>query len=502
MTEEIILSCINVASKLTTGIYPKMPDSESLAESFLTAFPSINPLSAHAILSTDATLGEFLELSNRGKFSALQKFQVPDESIDLLSVIGRYGELEDSKSGLTDCSSSLSVPNSENVQFKSASERKKPKYTHEPYDAGGPPNDLFSMDSQDLPSVSEILKSQQFSLSFNDKLPSHTQDIDDDKANFDYADMANFDYADIMKSVDKSILHDFPLAKGLQVSDERENPWMPQFDIDCSPRWKSATTLKTNFSRQSTKATGEVIDLEDTPAFRGKFFGANSSSFSPILLDAEKDYSATNSRMTKRPSSATNLPIFTNPIEIHAASGACAPRIDRRRIPKEETKPQFDIINRNNTSMMREKGFLKEDVVEVPQNSYRESFQEKGTFGFGNMRLSNAVRSAQPQGSPWTIEFLNRIREKSRLRKQSVSCDVSSPSFGSSGNTSKLTKRKSPSILEFYKYKGGSAPQRVVEEKRRKRFSQPLDSSKTKKASAPRPSPLTPDDKTARRVCQ
>ncbi|KAL8543957.1 hypothetical protein ACS0TY_004488 [Phlomoides rotata] len=520
MTEEIILSCINVAAKLTTGIYPKMSDSESLAESFLAAFPSINPLSAHAILSTNATLGEFLELSNRGKSCALQKFQVPDESIALLSVISRYGEREDSKSGLTDCSSSLSVPNSENVQFKSAS-RKKPKYTHELYDAGEPPNDLFSMDSQkllpddepqqDLPNLSvscnpwlsgstEILKSQQFSLSFNDKLPSHTQDIDDD--------MVNFNYADIMKSIDKSSLHDFPLAKGLQISDEREKPWMPQFDIDCSPRWKSATTLKNNFNRQSTKATGilqgsstgEVIDLEDTPAFREKFFVANSSSFSPNLLDVEKDYSATNSRMNKRPSSATNLPIFTNPIETHAASGARAPRIERRRISKEEIKPQFVITNRNNMSMAREKGFLEEDVVEVPQNSYKQSFQEKGTQSFGGTRLSNAVHSAQPQGSPWTIEFLNRIREKSRLRNQSVSCNLSSPSFGSFGNTSKVTKRKSPSILEFYKYKGGSAPQRVVEEKRRKRFSRPLDSSKTKKASAPFPSSLTPVDKTARQT--
>ncbi|KAA8533732.1 hypothetical protein F0562_031249 [Nyssa sinensis] len=64
LTDEIILSCIGNTTKLTTGIYPKMPESETLAESFLTAFPSINPLSAHAILSSGGMLVEFLEWSH------------------------------------------------------------------------------------------------------------------------------------------------------------------------------------------------------------------------------------------------------------------------------------------------------------------------------------------------------------------------------------------------------------------------------------------------------
>lgn len=521
MTEEIILSCVNVAAKLSRGLYPKMSDSESLAESFLTAFPSINPLSAHAILSSDAILGKLLELSNGGRICALQKYQVPDESIAFLSVVSRYGEREDSKSGVTDCSSSLSVPDSENVQFKSASERKKPKYTHNLYNAGEPPNDLFHMESQKLlpdhqhnrPKLSvscnswlsestDISKLEQFGLSFNDNLLCHSQDIDADM-------MKSFD-ADMMKSIDKSSVHDFPLAKGLQISDEREKPWMPPIDIDCSPRWRSATTLKNNFSRQSIKSTGilqgnstgEVIDVEDTPAFREKFSVANSSSFSPILLDVEKDYAARNSRMNKRLSSATNLPIFSDPTDIHSASGAWVYRNDTRQILREEIKPHFDIIKRSNISMMRRKGFVEEDMVEkVPQNSYKQSFQEKGTRSLGGTPLSNALHSTQPQGSPWTIEFLNRIREKSRLRKQSVSYDLSSPSFGSSGNTSKVTKRKSPSVLEFYKYKGGSTPQKIVEEKRLKRFSQPLNTLKTKKASSSCTSSLTPVDKRARRVC-
>ncbi|PIN18275.1 hypothetical protein CDL12_09056 [Handroanthus impetiginosus] len=506
MTEEIILSCISVAAKLSRCLYPKMSDSESLAESFLTAFPSINPLSAHAILSSDAILGKFLESSNGGRICSLQKYQVPDESIALLSAISRYGEREDSKSGMTDCSSSVSIPDSENVQLKSVSERKKSKYRHEPYDAGRAPNDLFCMESLELlpndqlnlPKLSvscnswlsgdtEISnKSKQFSLSFNDKLLGHSQKID--------ADM-------MKKSIDRSSLHNFPLADALQISDETEKPCMTQIDIGCSPRWRSGTATKNHFSRQSVKVTGapqenfagEVLDVEDTPAFRENFSAVNSSSFSPSLLDVEKDYAARNSRMGKRPFSATTLAMSTNPTDINSGSGGWVSRKDKRQILREEIRPHFDNINRSNER-------VEEDILEkAPQNSYTLPFKKKGSQNFGRTPLSSALHSTHTQqGSPWTMEFLNRIREKSRLRKQSVSYDLSSPCFVSPGNTSKVNKRKSPSILELYKYRGGGTPQRTVEQKGLKRSSQPPNSVKNKKASASCPSPLTPLDKRAR----
>lgn len=87
------------------------------------------------------------------------------------------------------------------------------------------------------------------------------------------------------------------------------------------------------------------------------------------------------------------------------------------------------------------------------------------------------------------------------MHKQSVPHDLPPPYLGSSGNTSKVTKRRSPSILEFYKYEGGSTPQKIVQEKRLRRVSQTPNSLRTKKASASCPL-LTPLDKRARRVCQ
>jgi hypothetical protein len=104
-TDEIILKCIAKFTGPSQGLYPPMPESESLAESFLTKFPSINPLSAHAILSTGRSLIDFLQWSNERRIQAVAKYLVPDESIALFSALCRYGEMGESKSVMTDCSS-------------------------------------------------------------------------------------------------------------------------------------------------------------------------------------------------------------------------------------------------------------------------------------------------------------------------------------------------------------------------------------------------------------
>nr|GEX21451.1 protein shortage in chiasmata 1 [Tanacetum cinerariifolium] len=49
ISDEIILNSIAHAAKSTRGVSPKMSESETLAESFLSKFPSLNPISAHAI---------------------------------------------------------------------------------------------------------------------------------------------------------------------------------------------------------------------------------------------------------------------------------------------------------------------------------------------------------------------------------------------------------------------------------------------------------------------
>jgi hypothetical protein len=64
LTNEVMINCIKSTAILTRGLYAKMPDSVTLAESFLTQFPGINSLTAHSILSLGVTLHEFLAWSH------------------------------------------------------------------------------------------------------------------------------------------------------------------------------------------------------------------------------------------------------------------------------------------------------------------------------------------------------------------------------------------------------------------------------------------------------
>lgn len=310
-----------------------------------------------------------------------------------------------------------------------------------------------------------------------------------------------------VKTIDEPIECDIPSASGFEISDERENPWMSQFDLDSSIRWETVTAQKNNFGGQRVNATsiphekftGEVIDVDDTLAFQKDLFATTSDSFS---LGIEKDYSARNTRMGKRPLTTTSLPMFPSP-DTDSASGDWLSTNDRRHGLRGDTEPHFYNINRHDLSGINQKGFIEQNMMgKAPQNSYIASSQENIMRTFGGTPLSKALNSTHvQQGSPWTIEFLNRVREKSRLRSQSVSNEVPSPRPVSSGSTLKNTKRKSPSILEFYKYDRGSTPQKTFEQKRLKRPSRQENSLKNKKGSTVcPPSSCTPVDKRARRV--
>lgn len=101
-------------------------------------------------------------------------------------------------------------------------------------------------------------------------------------------------------------------------------------------------------------------------------------------------------------------------------------------------------------------------------NSTRLPFKEEISHCSGSgTPLSKAIHSAIPKPRfPWTVVFLNRVREKRRLLQQflpPLAHDTSTPNFWCSGNISKATDRRSPSILEFLKYHGGSTPRKVHE---------------------------------------
>ncbi|XP_062219775.1 protein SHORTAGE IN CHIASMATA 1 homolog [Phragmites australis] len=103
-TDQIVLNCIRNATRINQAPSPDISESESLAESFLTAFPSINPLSAHMILSSGSIV-DFLGWSHEQRAQAVEKFHLPPQSISLFSALCKFGELGESRSVMTECSS-------------------------------------------------------------------------------------------------------------------------------------------------------------------------------------------------------------------------------------------------------------------------------------------------------------------------------------------------------------------------------------------------------------
>ncbi|KAF8692977.1 hypothetical protein HU200_039343 [Digitaria exilis] len=103
-TDQIILNCIRNVVRKNQAPSPDIPESESLSESFLTAFPSIIPLSAHMILSS-GSLVDFLGWSYEQRTQAVEKYHLPPQSIYLFSALCKFGELGESRSVMTDCSS-------------------------------------------------------------------------------------------------------------------------------------------------------------------------------------------------------------------------------------------------------------------------------------------------------------------------------------------------------------------------------------------------------------
>ncbi|KAG5616957.1 hypothetical protein H5410_016781 [Solanum commersonii] len=486
MTDEIILSCIELSSRTSRGLYSKMPESQTLAESFLTAFPSINSLSAHAILSSAGLLVEFLGWTREHRIHAVQKYQVPDESIILLSALSRFGEREDSKSVMTDCSSSVSsAPDSESLHFKRTYGRTKRKTTWDIENLNIPTREVYDLDpprtfsegrlhhprasglrdsliSDDINLFDEFGKS---SLSFDNEPCVHRQSLD------------TYVTKDLFKVTD---LCDYQMTNNSQMGGGDINKFRaPQIDVCLHPREGVDVGMMNKLGRQNNYSgnftdhiTGEVINIDDTVGSGKAFHNAKSKSFSTQVHAMETPTTGIPTAAKKLFFGASDLE-FLNTVEIDSSRDAYTSVRDLGQGFKARTGTAFKC-----SDLMK---------------------QEKNAASYGETPLSNALQSTPlQQGSPWTIEFLNRIREKSRSRQQSLPCDLSAPCYGYPGKPSKVTKRKSPSTLELYKYQGNSFQEAATRRKRRMKCMQ-LPASSSEKASDSPISSWTPVDKRAKR---
>ncbi|OMO97873.1 hypothetical protein COLO4_14309 [Corchorus olitorius] len=511
LTDEIILNCIYYAAKMTGGLYPKMPDSETLAESFLTKFPSINPLTAHAILSSGGMLTEFLEWSHKRRINAVQNYCVPDESIALFSALCKYGEREDTKSVMTDCSSSVSSgQDSDKCHLNVGSEGKCIKSSHK-MNIGM--DELlhfepFNKCTDDFLNPSGLLKPYDSLKSKGSEIfqdyemhSSSLNDVFDQKHEFEFPKLLSSQVPDIYDShvtegperlnEAKKPKLNVPLNGNTWNYNQGENMVMLN-----SLDWQNMNS----FENQHKNLVGEVIDLTDSPTFgEGVSCFGNSIPFSSSVPEIEKD-SSRKSKIARRLSfgkgGRTVLPYVS---EINTGPDIFS-SVKYPRESLQGTNDNLDTGYRDKLQPRNQENPIR-DVLAQGSAACRVSLLKKDVSNHSETPLSKAILSAHPQtDSPWTIEFLNRIREKSRLRQQNLPSDTSASPFEISGNITNVRKRRSPSILEFFKYQGGSTPRKISDQRKQKGYLQPSSSSKKEKASLSLPQTLTPIDKRAKQT--
>ncbi|KAL8148270.1 protein SHORTAGE IN CHIASMATA 1 [Apium graveolens] len=524
MTDEIILSCIIHASKFTRGLYPAMPESATLAESFLTTLPSLNPLSAHAILSSVGVLIEFLELPHRDRARAVQKYQISDESINLLNACFRYGEREDCKSGTTECSSSVSsAPDSDSCPTKSVSEMRKRKHIQSTLNADLPVDELFHLDASNL--LAKGRETPRRMSKPNDTWLSEDPDVFNkvgrsslsfENESFPQNSRSNINFKVTPSRMSKPC--GSYMSASHVMSEERDNNVLPADDV-LSCRNQGLESRKTNkFDTWNSMNSenfiqnfiGEVINIDDEHPGAEDPSATVFPGLSYLKSDMERNPPLVFPKTARKLSFDNNsLPTFPRADEIdYDTDGFISINNDIKGLGgKQHLKEQvFQNLNeeiniQENMLSEHQNYLLKEDILpKSVGSSCKYSLMENSMPRYISTPLSNAIHFAQPhQGSPWTIEFLNRVREKSKLRQKSLPRDLSGPSLGYKGNISKVTKRRSPSILEFFKYQKGSKPSKKMEQKRQKRTSQPSTSYNEKTLPSFLPE-MTPIDKRARQT--
>ncbi|XP_054806325.1 protein SHORTAGE IN CHIASMATA 1 isoform X2 [Prosopis cineraria] len=500
-TNEIIVSCINYATKLTRGLYPKMADSLTLAESFLTKFPSINSLVAHAILSTGATLTEFLGWSHEHRINVLERYHVPEESISLFSALCKYGEREDSKSIMTDCSSSVSSgPDSDKCHLYQVDYgRKRKKHIGS--------SEEFEPFSDELLQFEPLQETDAFLDSSNISKPCIPG-----KSNYvgRFTDLTKKGFSEIttMKTPSKvsqpscdSCSHKAPLIleqkKQPSFSFEDEG-LVPNDKLDTARMSKNLTWRDHSFSEKLDEdVTGEVVDLTEEAPLNKKFSfvadsenfpGANFMNFPDLMSEIEQEQIQNNIRR-RLSFGKLSQPEFKS--NIWKPSNHTRGEVEN--IPEPVFGMDVSTLNAKHSERMSD-----EDLAPASKRNLQGSPFQKEMSHLGGTPLSRALHSASPlKNSPWTIEFINRIKEKSRLRQKALSCHKSVSCFGYSGSTSEVVNRRPPPPPpEFFAYQG-SRTENIPKHKRQKQCVQPLKPAKNGKHSASMLPTWTPNDKRA-----
>ncbi|XP_010521325.1 PREDICTED: uncharacterized protein LOC104800252 [Tarenaya hassleriana] len=488
LTDEIILRCITYPFELTQ-VQAKMLESESLAESFLTKFPSVNPLTSHAILSSGSPLIEFMKLPRDSKVQRMKECNVSEESVDLFTALCRYGAREDSKSVMTESSSSISSgADSDTYRFSVLSASKKQQYTDAAKKVDSDADELVHFDSSTKLADAHMNPSGVIELDYSwpsgdpeilhfepltelsDAHLKHDSWLTRDSGIFDYhpepgsslkgtfwqKDLEGFDVGNNVPGVSAAENWSLPL---------RDDDFMNQ-NRGCkySEAEKPTSHEIGNSGSFIADNRGEVINADNE--FLGEDFLPSTSfrHFPSSGSDAAKD-------IPRKPKTAR---LRSTMAEINFSSHRLTADNDPREFSHINDKHAALHDNDDNFPSKRQKILLEQVLTQRSVGSTELPFREEISH-CGKTPLSNAIHSSNQQGSPWTIEFLNRIRERSQARQKARPAFVIT-TLESPRNTMKATstKRKSPSILEFFKHKGGKTLNNLPEEKKQKQSKQSL----------------------------
>uniref|UniRef100_A0A7N0U8W8 Protein SHORTAGE IN CHIASMATA 1 n=1 Tax=Kalanchoe fedtschenkoi TaxID=63787 RepID=A0A7N0U8W8_KALFE len=463
LTDEIILNCIRSGTRFTKNLYPTMPESETFAECFLTKFPSINALSAHAIICSGSSLSGFFQVSPEVRLQALKKLYVPDVSISLLTAVCKFGEREDTRSGTTDCSSSVSsAPESEYFHIKQGLEGKKRKFSC------SPPKDGIL--------VGSTLQCQTLNTS-NDASPNTPRVPAQFVSRMSVDPIESTDFANLSSGFGSMFFG--PQGDGRSIAG----------DELCTNKFKSACTAEIS--------TGEVDFNGGIYLGKGLFPFEKSRSRSP-LNGKTKAPEPRNPRISRRLSfdaiSDSTFSLASNfSFDLHNDNNA---RESEFRYTEANDINHFADLRSHDTPLEFGLGDGEGGGKRNAKGYHTPDDQEGDICCYGRTPLRNAIDSSTlQQSSPWNIEFLNRIREKSRAHNKSLSRTYTS-NLAHRGTKHQTSKRKSPSIMDFYRYQGSSA-QKFIERKTGEQTREPLGNTiKREDTSASR----TPLDKRARKT--
>ncbi|MQL98442.1 hypothetical protein Taro_031157 [Colocasia esculenta] len=458
-TDEIVLGCINNNIKLHKGLYPAMPESETLAEVFLVKFPSINTLSAHAILSSGCKLGEFLQETMEQRIQAIWKFHIPDESMALFNVLCKYGQLWESKSGTTECSSIDSDVSSGNGELR---KRQKCKGTSDSITL--PVDDLLDIDRLSKPDMNMLepwMESQMFQT----------------RSTFGIDEMLNNTFNRKHSNGNKTL----------------SDIWGQ------NPTGTNSIDLVENGGHKHAdeNLNGEIVDWNFDFLDEGfqSIANANNASF-PKMSGPRTQPMARNSQLGHGYSGTSvasphlefncDDDIWSNSKETH--------KVEEEDICENDINSKVDIL-----PLKRYRGLAVEKYVhEKTRNILGSPSQQKSARG-ENPFLSANQSSKLQGGSPWTIDLLNRIKEKNKMHQQSLPCNTCFRGPSVSRNKVKYSPSRSPSTIARYRYRGASKLKSISGQKWQQQVGRPLCTSNNgKKASSAVVPTCTPVDKRAR----